>query len=72
MANYFMSVTNTEPSNFVDVDHTGTATTAGDKIELRFDQTCTQRQVVLAMELFERWIRQDGLNGAGANLPAVR
>jgi hypothetical protein len=72
MANYFMSITNTETGDFADPDHVGSSTTAGDKVELRLDTTMTQRQVLLAMERFERWIRQDGLNGAGASLPPVR
>jgi hypothetical protein len=36
------------------------------------DQTNTQRQVLNALERFERWIIQNGLNGVGANLPANR
>jgi hypothetical protein len=74
MANYFMSVTDRAAgdTNSKDPDNVGTATTASDKIELRLDQTCTQRQVLNAMELFERWIMQNGLNGVGANLPPLR
>ncbi len=74
MADYFMSLTDRAAGDTVskDPDHTGTSATASDKIELRMDQTCTQRQVLNAMELFERWIKQNGLNGLGANLPPLR
>ena len=74
MANYFMSVTDRAAGDTIskDPDNVGTSTSASDKIELRMDQTCTQRQVLNAMELFERWIIQNGLDGLGANLPPLR
>jgi len=58
-----------------DVEHAGTSSTAGDIVELRMgDGTTvpTQRQVLNVLERFERWIKQNGLNGVGANLPPNR
>lgn len=74
MADYYMSVTDRAAGDTIskDPDHVGTSATAADKIELRLDSTCTQRQVLNALELFERWINQNGLNGLGANLPPLR
>lgn len=74
MADFYMSVTDRAAGDTIskDPDHRGTSATAADKIELRMDQTCTQRQVLNALELFERWIEMGGLNGAGANLPPLR
>ena len=58
-----------------DVEHAGTASTAADVVELRMGNGTyvpTQRQVLNILERFERWIIQNGLNGAGANLPPNR
>lgn len=55
-----------------DVEHAGTSSTATDLVELRIgDGTTvpTQRQVLNIMARFKRWIIQNGLDGAGANLP---
>lgn len=73
MANFFYSQTNPEPrlglfdETTTDM-HEGTSTTAGDKIELRFDQTLTRFQVLLFLERAERWLKQGGANAAGANM----
>lgn len=53
----------------------GTSSTAGDLIEVRMGNGTTvptQRQVLNALEVVERWISQNGLNGLGANLPPNR
>ena len=58
-----------------DVAHAGTSSTATDVIELRMGNGTyvpTQRQVLNVLERFERWIIQNGLDGAGANLPPNR
>ena len=58
-----------------DVPHAGTSSTAGDVVELRMGNGTyvpTQRQVLNALERFGRWIIQNGLDGAGANLPPNR
>lgn len=58
-----------------DPDHVGTSSTAADLVELRMgDGTTvpTQRRVLNILEQFERWIKQNGLNGLGANLPPNR
>jgi len=73
-AQYYMSH-NSGDIQSADPNHAGTSSTATDEVELRIgDGTYlpTQREVLNIMELFERWIRQNGLNGAGANLPSVR
>lgn len=74
MANYFVSVVGVDQTNMLDQTtanmHNGTASTAGDKIELRFDQTTTRFQVIKALELFERWLKNGGATGAGANMGA--
>lgn len=47
----------------------------GDVFELRIGNATTvptQRQVLNWLELAERWISQNGLNGLGANLPPNR
>lgn len=71
MADYYISVNpGTGTSAMTDVAAAGTSTTAGNKIELRYDQTAVRRGDILrAMEVFKRFIIQGGLNGAGANLP---
>lgn len=58
-----------------DVEHAGTSSTSGDVVELRMGNGTyvpTQRQVLNILERFERWIIQNGLDGAGANLPPNR
>lgn len=58
-----------------DVESSGTSSTAGDVIELRMGNGTyvpTQREVLNALERFERWIIQNGLKGVGANLPPNR
>lgn len=72
MANYFMSVTSDYDSISKDPDNTGSSTTAGDKVEFRFDTTLTQRQAINCLRRFERWIQQNGLNGVGAGIPPNR
>ena len=72
MADFFMSVTNEYDTISKDPDNRGTSSTAGDKVELRMDQTLTQRQVINCLARFLRWIEMGGLNGAGANLPPLR
>ncbi len=72
-AQYYMSVNDFE--TMADPAHAGTSSTAGDEVELRIgDGTFlpSQSQVLYALLIFERWIRQNGLKGAGANLPSVR
>lgn len=71
MADFYASVNSgSVGSGMADVPNSGTSTTAGDKIELRMDQTAVTRMDVLrALEVFKRWIIQGGLKGAGANLP---
>lgn len=71
MADYFMSVNpGLGASQMRDVENSGTSSTAGDKIELRMDQSAvTRMDVIHALETFKRWIIQGGLKGAGANLP---
>jgi hypothetical protein len=56
----------------LDVDHAGTSSTAADNIELRMGNGTylpDRREVLMALERFERWIIQGGLDQAGANLP---
>lgn len=58
-----------------DPEHAGTSSTSGDDVEVRMGNgtySPTQRQVLNGLERGERWIMQDGLNGAGANLPVNR
>lgn len=72
MANtYYMSI-NTPSSYDLDVDNSGTSSTSTDNIELRVGNgtyTPTRRETLQALERFERWIMQGGLDQAGANLP---
>lgn len=70
-ATYYASITG-DVRTFKDVDHSGTASTAADIVEIRMGNGTyvpTQQEVLLAMEVFERWVIQGGLNQAGANLP---
>lgn len=70
MADFYCSVNPGTPLDMRDVANAGTSSTAGDKIELRMDQSAVTRLDVLkALKVFERWIVQGGLAGAGANLP---
>lgn len=72
MANFYVSLVNGECLALSDETtantHNGTSSTAGDKIELRYDQTLTRFQVYKALEFFERWLKNGGANSAGANL----
>lgn len=73
-AQYYMSC-NDGDVHVKDVEHAGTSSTSTDLIELRIGDGTTipgQRQVINVLERFKRWIIQNGLNGAGANLPANR
>ena len=72
MADYFMSAQDEYDLLSKAPDHVGTSSTAGDKVELRFDQALTGRQVLNTMKRFERWLIQNGLNNAGASLPVNR
>lgn len=66
------SATTSPPGYFMDVDHAGTSSTAGDSIELRMGNgtySPDRREVILALERFKRWLIQGGLDQAGANLP---
>lgn len=83
---FFISSTSSGAGDAIskDPDHVSTdasftgATTppqAGDVFELRIGNATTvptQRQVLNWLELVERWIIQNGLNGLGANLPPNR
>ena len=70
MADFYCSVNHGDDSDMRDVVNAGTSSTAGNKIELRFDQTAVTRlDLIRALRNFERWIMNGGLNGAGANLP---
>lgn len=68
---YYASFTS-DVSTMHDPDHSGTSGTSGDIIELRMGNGTyvpTRFEVLKALELFERWIVQGGLDGAGVNLP---
>ena len=68
---YYASIT-TNPSDFLDVDNVGTASTATDIIELRMGNGTyapTRAECMKALERFERWLIQGGLDQAGANVP---
>ena len=71
MADYYASVNpGTGATGRGDVAAAGTSSTAADKIELRMDQSAvTRKDVIMALNVFKRWLIQGGLNGAGANLP---
>ena len=70
MADFYCSVNHGDDSDMRDVVAAGSSTTAGSKIELRFDQTAVTRlDVIRALRNFERWIINGGLNGAGLYLP---
>lgn len=68
---YYASIT-ADFRTLSDVSHAGTSATAGDVIELRMGNGTTvpsRSDVLWALETFERWIIQGGLDQAGANLP---
>jgi hypothetical protein len=72
---YYVSITSDGDSISRDPDNAGTSSTAADVFELRMGNGTTvptQRQVLNVLECFERWIIQNGLDGAGANLPPNR
>ena len=74
MANFFVSVVNVDQLSFLDDTasntHNGTSSTAGDRIELRFDQTTTRFQVEKALDFFKRYFKQGGVAGisSGSNM----
>ena len=68
---YYASIT-ADARTFKDVSHAGTSSTAADIIEIRMGNGTyvpTRMEVLWAMEVFERWIVQGGLDQLGANLP---
>ena len=68
---YYASITKA-PSDFLDVDNSGTSSTAADIIELRVGNGTyapDRHEVIDALRRFERWVIQGGLNQAGANVP---
>ena len=70
---YYASITS-DVRTFKDVDHAGTSGTAADIIEIRIGNGTyvpTRMEALLAMEAFERWIVQGGLDQLGANLPPI-
>ncbi len=83
---FFISSTSSGAGDAIskDPDHVSTDTTTGwqtadpqigDVFALRMGNGTTvptQRQVLNWLELVERWIIQNGLKGAGANLPPNR
>lgn len=55
-----------------DMEHSGTSSTASDVFEFRMGNGTTvptQRQCLNFLARVRRWILQEGLAGAGANLP---
>lgn len=71
MTTYFMSTSDFDTLS-KDPQHAGTSSTATDLIELRAGTAganVTHRQILNALQIFERWVIQKGLDGAGANLP---
>lgn len=77
MATQYYASVNDMDTLSADVAHAGTSGTAGDVVELRMgDGTYvpTQRQVLNALDIFRRWIMQDGLASvdAGSDLPPSR
>lgn len=67
MADNFMSLVNVDQLALSDDTtantHSGTSSTAGDKIELRFDTTVTRFQLWKALCFFARRIKNGGLPG---------
>lgn len=75
MATTFYASVNDMDTLAADVAHAGVASTATDVIELRIGNgtfTPTVRQALNACKIFERWLIQNGLDQAGANLPPNR
>lgn len=67
---YYASIN--DARTMADVAHAGTSSTAGDDIELRIGNGTyvpTITETILALRIFERWLIQNGLDQAGANLP---
>ncbi|MGH3514687.1 MAG: hypothetical protein ACRDRB_20800 [Pseudonocardiaceae bacterium] len=59
----------------LDVENSGTVSTAGDVFEFRMGNGTyvpTQRQALNFLERLERWIIQNGSDGDGENLPPDR
>jgi hypothetical protein len=58
-----------------DMEHSGTSSTSTDVFEFRMGNGTTvptQRQSLNFLARLKRWIIQEGLAGAGANLPPDR
>ncbi len=71
-AQYYVSVN--DARTMKDAAHVGTSGTATDIFELRIgDGTYLPSitETILAMKIIERFLIQNGLDQAGANLPAV-
>jgi hypothetical protein len=69
---YYASITSDARTLSKDVDHAGTSSTAADVFEIRMGNGTyapSRFEVLMAMEKFERWIVNGGLDGLGANLP---
>lgn len=69
---FYASITSDARTLAADVDHSGTSSTAGDGFEIRMGNGTyapSRFEVLLALEKFERWIVNGGLDGLGANLP---
>lgn len=58
MADNYLSVTSDYELYSKEVDHAGTSSTAGDKVELRFDTALTTAQVLGAIRRIERYIME--------------
>jgi hypothetical protein len=70
---YYASITG-DVRTFKDVDHASTSSTAADIIEIRMGNGTyvpTRMEVLWAMEVFERWLVQGGLDQLGANMSPV-
>ncbi len=68
---YYASITN-DPSFLNNADHSGTSSTATDVFELRMGNGTyapDRAECLKALRVFERWLMQGGLTGAGANVP---
>lgn len=74
MTTYYVSANDLDTVS-ADPAHAGTSSTATDLIELRMGTAgtnVTHRQVMNFLAIAKRWLVQDGLAGAGANLPPDR
>jgi len=68
---FYASVTS-DVRTFKDVDNSGTASTAGDILEIRIGNGTylpSRSEVLWFCEVVERWVVQGGLDQAGAVLP---